>query len=169
MPRVELTSLPDHGRIWVFPAGRRLEEEEARTLLAEVDEFLDGWAAHGSPLRSARQLRDRQFLVVAVDEDVESPSGCSIDALVHRLKELGRKLEVTLVEHGPVWFRAGGDVRTVSRSEFRRMARDGEVDVRTPVFDTSLTRLSVLRAHGLERPAADSWHGRAFFGAPKPA
>ena len=165
MPRIQFDALPDHGRVWVFPADRPLETDEAERLLLEVDAFLDGWAAHGAPLRSARDLRERTFLLVGVDEDASTPSGCSIDALVNRLEALGAELGVKLVEHAPVWYRDGGAIRVASRPEFRALARDGAVDASTPVFDTTLTRLSALRATGLERPARDSWHGRTFFGA----
>ena len=164
MPRVDFAQLPEHGRVWVFPASRGLEPTEVDRLLAEVDDFLDGWAAHGVPLRSARTLTDSQFLVVGVDEDAEAPSGCSIDALVNRLKELGSGLGVTLVEHGPVWYREGAEVRTASRPEFRKLVAEGSVTADTPVFDTSLTRVAELRSRGLERAVRESWHGRAFLG-----
>jgi hypothetical protein len=163
MPRIDFRQLPDHGRVWVFPATRRLSEKEADSLMAEVDAFLDGWAAHGAPLRSARTLVEDQFLLVGVDEDASQPSGCSIDALVNRLEELGETLSVRLVDHAPVWFRDGDMVRAVSRAEFRALAGDGAVDVDTPVFDTTITRLAVLREQGLEGPARHRWHGRAFF------
>lgn len=163
MPRVSFDALPDHGRLWVFPASRTLSEAESATLLEAVDGFLEQWAAHGVALQSARELREGQFLVVAVDEDVEAPSGCSIDALMNRLRDLGGALGVGLIEHGPIWFRDDGGVRTVSRSEFRSLAAAGEVDVATPVFDTTLTRVSRFREGGLEQPAGDSWHGKSFF------
>ena len=69
------------------------------------------------------------------------------------------------VDHAPVWFRDGGSVRTVSRADFRALAEEGEVTPDTSVFDTSLTRVKVLRAEGLERAARKSWHGKAFFRA----
>lgn len=163
MPRIAFPALPDHGRVWVFPASRRLDAEEERRLLAEVDAFLDGWAAHGAPLTSARELVEGWFLLVGVDEDASRPSGCSLDALVNRLEALGEALGVRLVDHAPVWYRAGGSVRCVTREEFRALARDGRADPDTPVFDPSLTRLAQLRREGLERPASRSWHARAFF------
>lgn len=166
MPRIDFSALPPHGRVWVFPAHRRLEAHEVEALLREVDAFLDGWAAHGAPLRSGRHLVDEQFLVVGVDEDASEPSGCSIDALVNRLESLGETLEVRLVDHAPVWYRSPEGIRAVSRDVFRAMARGGDVSAETPVIDTTLTRLSVLRDAGLERPARESWHGRAFFGLP---
>ena len=165
MPRVSFDALPDHGRLWIFPASRTLSDVECAALLEAVDAFLDGWAAHGVPLQCARELRDAQFLVIGVDEDVEAPSGCSIDALVNSLRALGGELGVGLIEHGPVWFRAQGGVQTVSRAAFRALVSDGAVDASTPVFDTTLTRVSAFRAGGLEMPAVKAWHGKAFFGS----
>ena len=165
MPRIAFDELPDHGRLWVFPASRDLTEPEARACLDAVDDFLDSWSAHGAPLRSGRELVDRRFLLVGVDEDAEAPSGCSIDKLVNRLKALGGELGVHLVDHAPIWFRDGDDVRTVPRTEFRALAASGELSSDVPVFDTTLTRIAAVRAGGLERPASASWHGKAFFRA----
>lgn len=163
MPRIDFDALPTHGRVWVFPASRRLDARESEALLRQVDDFLDGWAAHGAPLRSARALLEGHFLLVGVDEDASKPSGCSIDALVNRLEALGETLGVRLVEHGPVWYREAGEVRVVSRAAFRDLAREGAVSLETRVFDTTLTRVSDLREQGLERPVGASWHQRAFF------
>ncbi len=148
--------------MWVFPAERALQAAEADALLTEVDDFLDGWAAHGAPLRSSRQFVADQFLIVGVDEDVEAPSGCSIDALVNRLRALGDGMGVVLIQHAPIWYRDGDDVAVVSRADFKARARAGDVDLDTPVIDTSLTRIGDLRSGKLERPAREAWHGRAF-------
>ena len=167
MPRVPFDDLPDHGRLWVFPASRDLSDDEAGKLLGAVDDFLGTWSAHGAPLRSGRKLVEGRFLLVGVDVDAEAPSGCSIDALVHRLRELGTELDVSLLDHSPVWFRADdGQLRTVSRKDFRALAREGAVTPDVPVFDTSMTRIGQERAGELERPAVRSWHGRTFFAAP---
>lgn len=165
MPRVPFEQLPDHGRLWVFPATRDLSDAEAEAFVGAVDDFLESWSAHGAALRSARELKDRRFLLVGVDVDAEAPSGCSIDALVNRLRGLGNELEVGLIDHGPVWFREDGEVRSVPRAEFRRMAEDGRVEPEVTVVDTTLTSIGQLRAGALERPASETWHGRAFFKA----
>jgi hypothetical protein len=165
MPRTDFEKLPDHGRLWVFPATRDLTDAEAETCLEAVDGFLEGWAAHGVALVSGRELRERRFLLVGVDVDAEAPSGCSIDSLVRRLRELGSELGVGLIDHAAVWYRMDGDVRTASRADFKRLAEAGSVAPETRVFDTTLTSLRELREGALERPAAETWHGRAFFGA----
>lgn len=165
MPRISFTELPGHGRLWVFPASRDLTDAEADACLAAVDEFLETWSAHGAPLRSGRELIERRFLLVGVDVDAEAPSGCSIDALVNRLRALGDSMGVTLIDHASVWFRDRGAVRALSRSDFRELAARGEVDAEVEVFDTTLTRIEDVRAGRLGRPASETWHGKTFFRA----
>lgn len=163
MPRIDFSELPDHGRLWVFPVSRPLTDDEARRCLEVVDDFLARWAAHGSPLRSGRQWRDGRLLLVGVDVDAEAPSGCSIDALVNRLRTLGDEMGATFIDHGPVWYKDGGEIRSATRPEFKALAGEGRVGPDTRVFDTTLTKVSELREGKLERPARESWHGRAFF------
>ena len=102
-------------------------------------------------------------MVVGVDVDSELPSGCSIDTLVNQLRTLGSGIGISLIDHTPVWYREGTDIRSVSRSQFRALAEAGTVTLATKVFDTSLTRIHDLRTGDLERPASDMWHGRVFF------
>ena len=163
MARIPFEELPDHGRLWVFPCSRALSSREAETFIDTVHSFLDDWKAHGVPLRCSGELRDGQFLVVGVDVDSELPSGCSIDALVNQLRTLGSGVGISLIDHTPVWYREGTDIRSVSRSQFRALAEAGTVTLATKVFDTSLTRIHDLRAGDLERPASAMWHGRVFF------
>ena len=163
MPLVPLGSLPDDARVWVFAAERALAPAEAEAVLGTVDAFLGVWAAHGHPLRSARELRESRFLIIAVDEAAAGASGCSIDALVREIRGLEAQLGVALVDHGPIVFRDGGTIRRVPRDEFAELARDGRVTPDTLVFDNTISRLAALRGGGWELPASASWHGRAFF------
>jgi hypothetical protein len=163
MPLVPLGTLPDDARVWVFAAERALAPAEADAVLGTVDGFLGVWAAHGHPLRSARELRESRFLIIAVDEAAAGASGCSIDALVRQIRGLEGALGVTLVDHAPVIFREGGAIRRVPRDEFAALARDGKVTPDTVVFDNTISRLAALRSGGWEGPASASWHGRAFF------
>jgi hypothetical protein len=160
---VDFDRLPPDSRLWVFAAERRLTSGEEQRLLAAVDEFLEGWKAHGRPLSCARDLCHGQFLFVAVDESATGASGCSIDSMVHTLTALERELGVELVNHGPVLYRADGGIRRESRQAFAARAARGEVTPDTIVFDNTLTRVGDVRAGRWEVPARESWHARAFF------
>ncbi len=155
--------LPGSARLWIFGASRPVEAHEEERILQAVDAFLDGWKAHGKPLSAARSWRYGRFLLVAADESVTPPSGCSIDALVRTLKELEGELGLTLVDGGAVWFRDGEGVRKVDRAGFQDLTDAGEVTPETIVFDGSLTRMASLREGAWEGPARERWHARAFF------
>jgi hypothetical protein len=162
--RVPFTSLPAHARLWIFAAERPLAADEQDRLLGAVDEFLDGWKAHGEPLAAARDLRYGQFLFVAVDESNAGASGCSIDAMVRSLVTLERELGLELVNHGPVLYRTEQGIARADRPRFAALARQGTVTPETMVFNNTLTRIGELEEGRWEVPASEAWHGRAFFG-----
>ena len=163
MPRIAFDELPGDARVWIFSAARKLTEPEQARLLAEVDAFIHQWGAHAVPLAAGRNLMYGQFLFIAVDQRAAGPSGCSIDALVRRMKELQQEFGVELVNHAPVLFRQGDTIARVPRDAFARLAEAGEVGLDTTVFNNTLTSLGDVRAGHWEVPAADSWHARAFF------
>ena len=164
MPRVTFDDLPDHARVWVFAAERPLAAGEQESLLRDVDAFLDGWAAHGVPLRCGRDLRYDRFLLVAVDEEAAGVSGCSADALTRKLREHERALGTALLDNGPVLYRSPHGIERVSRPAFGALADAGTVSPDSVVFNNTVADLGAVRAGRWETPARESWHRRAFFG-----
>lgn len=159
MPLVPLDTLPDDARTWVFAATPALAAGADTQLLAEVDEHLARWHAHGAPLTVARALTDARFLLIAVDQRSANASGCSIDGLFRTLREAEGRLGVSLVAGGRVFWRdARGAVQGGARDAFVAAAVAGGVTAETPVFDTTVGTLGAWRT-GFEKRAADSWHG----------
>ena len=158
MPRVDFTSLPDDARVWVFAADRPVTGDAAERLLADVDRFLDGWAAHGQPLAGARDWIEDRFLAIGVDQRDAHASGCSIDGLFRVLRALEPRLGATLLGGGRVLYRdAAGRVQSVSRDEFSSMAVSGTVSRDTTVFDATVGTAGAWRER-FETTAAESWH-----------
>ena len=164
MPRIPFDQLPDDARLWVFAADAPITGAAAERLLGQVDAFLEQWNAHGHPLTCGREWAEDRVLLVAVDEASAPASGCSIDSMVRELKGLETELGVTLTDHAHVlWRDDAGAVRAANRAEFAGLASGEQVTPDTRVFDTTLTRLSDVRAGRLEVPARESWHRRAFW------
>jgi hypothetical protein len=153
MARTNIERLNDDARIWIFGISPTLDEAGSATVLAQVDQFLDQWASHGTPVTAARELLYGSFLVIAVDQQSET-SGCSIDKMFGLLKQLESRLSVTILESSRVFARDGhGAVHAYARPEFRE---NGDPD--TLVFDTLAERLGEVRHGAWEKRAADSWH-----------
>lgn len=168
MPRVPAQTLPDSARVWVFGADRALEATEAERLLGAVDTFLDGWAAHGELLTSARELRDGRFLMIAVDTRQAAASGCSIDALFRALQDLERELGFSILGGGRVYWRDPSRAITcVQRADAGDAVAAGDLTPDTVVFDPAVDTLGAWRTR-FETRASDSWHA-ALLGAANPA
>ena len=158
MPRVPFDQLPDSARVWVFASDRPLAGSQSERLLAEVDHYLEQWAAHGQPLTAARDWASDRFLAIAVDQRDAHASGCSIDGLFRTLQRLEPELGASLVASGQVHFRdRAGAVHGVTRDEFSERAVRGEVTRETPVFDATVDTAGDWRDR-FERPAGESWH-----------
>jgi hypothetical protein len=99
--RVPIEQLGNNAHIWIFGISPALDEAKEASVLRQVDAFLDSWAAHGTPIRGARDLREGSFLVVAADENCEK-SGCSIDRMFGTLKQLERELAVPMTACTPL-------------------------------------------------------------------
>ena len=160
MPLVPFDQLPEDARLWVFAARAPLDEVDAPRLLAAVDGYLLTWKAHGAALTCARDFRDEYFLAVGVDERATDASGCSIDGLFRVLQAMEDGIGTSMVGGGMVYFRGAGDlVLFCTRAEFEAMARRGDVDGETLVFDTTVTSVRDYRAR-FERRARESWHAQ---------
>lgn len=161
MSLVPMSSLPPDARIWCFGASARPADSTLEKLRTELAGFLDTWTAHGADLRAGFDWLNDGFLVIAVDESTTGASGCAIDALTGRLRQLERETGIELLDAAPVWYReTSGEVRQVAREEFRRLAAEGSVTEATPVFDLTVDRLGAVRSGGWEVEAGRSWHAR---------
>ena len=157
MPVVDFGTLPARARVWIFASDRPLSGNDARTLLEEVDRFLDQWKAHGAPLLSAREWREDRFLAIGVDPTAEQASGCSIDGLFRSLRALEGPLSTGLVAGGRVFYRdAEGRPHLALRNEVPTLVAQRVLTDDTAVFDTSITDAASYRS-SFERPARESW------------
>jgi len=91
---IPFEQLPDQSRVWVYQSNRPLSEIEMEQTSAYLKNEMDAWAAHSAPLNASFEIRFNQVVIVAVNEDVNQASGCSIDASTRWFKSLGELLQV---------------------------------------------------------------------------
>ncbi|MGZ5433505.1 MAG: hypothetical protein ACXWH7_11305, partial [Thermoanaerobaculia bacterium] len=100
--RVNLDQLSNDAYVWIFGISPSLDEQKSDALMRQINGFLDEWAAHGTPIPGAAELREGSFLIVAADEHREK-SGCSIDRMFGTLKQLERDLGVAILDANRVF------------------------------------------------------------------
>ena len=103
--------------------------------------------------------------MLGLDEAVAGASGCSIDASVQFVRELGQGLGLDLLDKSRLAFRRDENITTLPLAQVRAAVAAGQVLPTDFYFDNSLTDKVQLDSHWPAR-AADTWLRRHFAAGP---
>lgn len=153
---VAFDTLADTSKVWVYTADRKLTDAEQHFISAALRDFANQWAAHGQPLAASFEIRNDQFIVLAVDEDVHDASGCSIDASVRVVKEIQSRVDVDFFNRTLIPFYISESVVLTARKDLKENLQAGIWNHATPTFNVLAPSLGDIRSSWLV--AADaSW------------
>lgn len=158
---VPFDTLPDDGRIWIYQANRKLSDDEVGEISHALQEFVTGWAAHGTPLEASFELRYNRFIIIGINQATQPATGCSIDASVQFIKELEKKYNIDLLDKMNVTFRLGEHIAHKPLIDFKKMAKEKAVSGNTIVFNNLVNNVGEYKEFW-EVPAEESWHSRFF-------
>lgn len=156
---VEFNTLPETARVWIYQCSRSFSEDELVDIRSEVDVFLRNWTAHGNDLNAGYEIKYKRFIVIALDQNTQSATGCSIDASVHFIQALEKKYDVLLLDKMNVSYKQGEFVAYKSLLDFKAMAKQKAISKNTIVFNNLVTNKGEYLEHW-EVPASESWHAR---------
>ena len=164
MSFVNFNDLPDTARVWIFGAENPLDSSQVQKLTENMGLFLEQWTAHKSELNPSWELRLNQFIVVGLDESMLAASGCSIDSMVHNLKNFESAIGANIVGTSlKVFYRDKNEsIQCVGRAEFKQLVENGSVNEETVVFNNMIQTAADLRQNRWEIPMQESWHMQAF-------
>lgn len=83
----------DSARVWVYQANRPFSPEESKNVESLLGEFITDWSAHGKKLKAESHVLTPFHIALCVEGDVQA-SGCSIDASVRFIKQIGSQLNI---------------------------------------------------------------------------
>ena len=156
---VPFNQLPDHARIWIYPSNRPFTTDELLIINEKARVFLEKWTAHGSDLQAGIDLPYDRFIVLGLNETVQSASGCSIDSSVRFIQFLEETFGVVLLDKTHVTFRNKDTIDHIPIIEFRTKAKKKQVYSDVIVFNNLVQNKSEYDTLW-EVPAALSWHAR---------
>jgi len=156
---VEFNTLPETSRVWIYQANRSFSATELEEITSKLDIFIDNWTAHGSDLQSGYEIKYKRFIVLALNQSLNTATGCSIDASVHFIQQLEQAYNVDLMDKMNVSYKQGEFVAYKTLTDFRKMAKDKAVSKKTIVFN-NLVANKAEYLENWEVPASESWHSR---------
>jgi hypothetical protein len=158
---VEFSTLPPHSRIWIYQSDRKFSEEEISEIDNSLKSFIESWSAHGQSLEASYLLKYDRFIIIAVNQDVQAVTGCSIDASVQYIQSLEQKFGVDLMDRMNVTFKSGGFIAYKSLIDFKKLVKAKSVSSSTVVFNNLVNNIEEWENYW-EVPAIESWHSRFF-------
>ena len=156
---VDFNTLPETSRVWIYQANRSFTDEELEEIHHKLTEFISVWASHGKDLQAGFEIKYKRFIVIALNQDIQAATGCSIDSSVAFIQQLEQDYNVDLLDKMNVSFKQGEFVAYKPLTDFRKMAKDKAVSKNTIVFNNLVTNIAEYKENW-EVPASESWHGR---------
>ena len=153
-------SLPSTGKVWLYTADRYFTEADRATIDQLLVPFLDQWMAHGTALEASYTLVENRVLVIAVNEEAHAPTGCSIDAQVAIVQQLGQKLHIDFFNRLSLLIEdPNGELVERSLGAIKKELRAGALDPDyTRLLDNSITSLQEFK-ESWKKPLRHSWLG----------
>jgi len=155
----DFKNLPDESRVWIYQSNRKLTDEEVEIIKNKTTGFLEKWTAHGADLEAGFEIKYNRFIVLGLNQENASASGCSIDASVSFIQSLEKEFDLDLLDKMNVTFYNGEHIAHKTLIDFRKMAKARSVSGNTVVFNNLVN----TKAEYLEQwkvPAKESWHNR---------
>ena len=153
---VPFESISSSSRVWIYQADRKFSRQDITIISEQLKLFTEEWAAHGNPLKASFEVRYDHFILLAADEDYNAASGCSIDSSVHVIKEIERRLNVSLFDRNKVAFKKDHGVELVAIHDLKRKFLEGAWNERTLVFNNVINTKGQLDNEWLA-PAGSTW------------
>ena len=158
---IPFENLPEESKIWIYPSNRKFSEQEVAAIGTDLKLFLDSWDSHGTGLESSYQIKYNRFILLAVNQEVQTASGCSIDKSVQFIQQLEQKYQVDLLDKMNVTYKTGEHIAHKTLLDFKKMAKEKAVSEHTIVFNNLVNSIQEFN-DCWEVPAAESWHSRFF-------
>lgn len=141
---IDFDKISQNARIWVYQANRQLTDNEANTVENYLNPAVNQWVAHGASLLASAKVLYNRFVIIALDENQNEASGCSIDASTRWFKELGEALNVDFFDRSQAYLE-NGEIKTFSVFQSKKAVESGLISADTVIFNNiTLSTLSDL-------------------------
>lgn len=156
---MDFDSLQDTARVWIYQSSRKFSDNEVGEIKNKLDIFISNWKRHGDDLKASYKIRYNQFIIMAVEENYNKISGCSIDESVNFMKQLENDFSTDLTNKLNISFKDNNSIKVVSLSEFQFYAKQEKISANTIVFNNMVTTKADF-VNNWEVTANKSWHKR---------
>ena len=154
---VDFDKIANDSRIWIFQANRIFLKPELEFLEKSISLFLNSWTAHGSQLNASFKINYNIFIIIALDENDSTATGCSIDKLINFMKQIEKEFSIRLLDRLDISYMLNDEITIDRLDDFKNNILTKKIDKNTIVFN-NLIKLKNDLADKWKIPLSNSWH-----------
>ena len=151
--------LPAAAKVWVYQAKNELSPTTIENILSMGTEFIESWESHGSEIPASIDVFHKQFVVISADDCGDTLCGRAKDGQLKMMKQLEIELDLSLTDRMITSYKSGEEIKTISFNEFKTLAKSGEINQNTIVFNNLVETKNDFMSKW-ETPAQNSWHNQ---------
>ena len=149
-------SFNDNSRVWIYQSSRIFGLSEALHLESILQDFVENWKSHGTPVKGYANLFFGQFIVFMADESAAGVSGCSTDSSVRVVKEIENLFGTSMFDRLNLAFIKEGKVQMLPLQQVNYAIQNGFINRDTIYFNNLVQTKKDLLHHWLV-PVKNSW------------
>jgi hypothetical protein len=136
-----------------------MDLSELDLIKSKLGVFLTKWTSHNNHLEAGFEIPYNRFIVIGINQNINSASGCSIDSCVRFIKSLEIEFEISLLDKLNVTYRQGEYIEYKPLKDFKNMVKNRSVSKKTIVFN-NLVETKQSYISDWEVSLSESWHRR---------
>ena len=159
---VPFKSLPKNSRIWIFPSSKEIDIHKKSKIKERLVKFISDWTSHNKNIQAGFQLPYNRFIVIALNQNLQNASGCSIDSLMNIIQIFEKEFDLILLDRMNVLYRdKTRKIEYLTLKDFVKMVKYKSINSSTTVFNNLVVNKEEYMDLW-EVPAINSWHSRYF-------
>lgn len=154
--RKKFSEFKDSNRLFIYQSSRLINEEESVKIETDINASLLNWNAHGMPLKAKAQIAFGYFLFIALDEEFEEPSGCSMDKLARMISDFGQKYNTDFLNRLNVIYALEDKLILTSLNKIRELISLETLTENTLIFNYAVENIGDISNKWMI-PLKNSW------------
>ncbi len=138
------TDFDKSSKVWIYQSSRMFSVTEVLQIGDALNDFLENWQSHGTPVKGYANLFFGQFILLMADESSSGVSGCSTDSSVRLIKQIEHRFSVNLFDRLLLAFVIKEKVQVLPLAQINHAIENHFVDEETIYFNnTVLTKVEL--------------------------
>ena len=157
----DFKNIPDDSRVWIYQSNRDFSDSEIKIINNKTALFLDNWKAHGNELQASYLIKERRFLVIAVNEQFNPIGGCSIDYSLQLVNDISTTINLDLLDRLSVNYISENKIKSISLKDLKNKIKNRSFSPETIIFNTTVKTKKELSTV-FELKISSSWLSKFF-------